>query len=335
MPDESGGSTLMGHSDCKCHELYLRGCPGCHIASEGDSGRWVVGRSTSGTHRWLSDEDYPSDPKAHAAIDVELCMIRGGDAAVLRVVNQSSSTRAAYVSLTAEDQTDLGMLDRDGSRLEIGTATIPAIEATDDSDDETIMQDVACLTFVVTLSPGASVDLATAAQLESWTAGRVSLSKISFPLLRHPDADASVSGAQQPAIVIGFPLGGPREAGPYLCTQGVGGELTHFYRESYHAFDLRCHVGTPIIAVADGTITDVHDTTKVKGCHALNLTRWNSIALRVADGYVVEYLHIALGSFRVAVGDNVSAGQILCESGESGFAPEAHLHIEAHSENNM
>ena len=46
---------------------------------------------------------------------------------------------------------------------------------------------------------------------------------------------------------------------------------------------------------------------------------------------MVEYVHIQAHSASVAVGDRVRAGQVLCRSGDVGFCPEPHLHIEAHA----
>jgi hypothetical protein len=43
----------------------------------------------------------------------------------------------------------------------------------------------------------------------------------------------------------------------------------------------------------------------------------------------VEYVHIKAGSCCVAVGERVSAGQKICESGSVGFSPEPHLHFTA------
>lgn len=46
------------------------------------------------------------------------------------------------------------------------------------------------------------------------------------------------------------------------------------------------------------------------------------------DGILAEYVHILADSARVAPGDRVSAGQPLCESGDAGFCPTPHLHLQ-------
>ena len=46
----------------------------------------------------------------------------------------------------------------------------------------------------------------------------------------------------------------------------------------------------------------------------------------------VEYVHIASGSAVVKVGDVVRKGDLLCRSGDVGFCPTPHLHIQVHKE---
>ena len=53
--------------------------------------------------------------------------------------------------------------------------------------------------------------------------------------------------------------------------------------------------------------------------------------LRLDDGFFVEYVHIAHRSTVVRVGERVAAGQELCKSGNVGFCPVPHLHIQAHA----
>ena len=217
---------------------------------------------------------------------------------------------------------------------------------------------VPCTTFICIIPPHTAIRIAR-------VRGEPQLSKMTFPLARHPDPD----GSQQSITprFAHFPLGAlapgagrgasclpcspgsasasarggsvpatpaaPATTAPYLCTQGFGGRLTHFFPESYHAFDLRCAEGTPILAVANGVVREVLQENALTGVHCDNLRKWNSIALDVdVDGvlFVVEYLHIMPGSVKLRVGDRVAAGDILCLSGNVGFAPEPHVHIEVH-----
>jgi len=130
------------------------------------------------------------------------------------------------------------------------------------------------------------------------------------------------------ASSLGFPL--PAACGPYLCTQGVGGHLTHFFPESYHAIDLRCGCRTPVLCIGDGVVQEVVERHHCGGIHAANLASWNAVSVRLDCGLVAEYLHTSAGSALVKAGDAVRRGQVLCETGDVGFAPEPHLHIELH-----
>eukprot|EP00615_Pteridomonas_danica_P002951 CAMPEP_0114335536 /NCGR_PEP_ID=MMETSP0101-20121206/5120_1 /TAXON_ID=38822 ORGANISM="Pteridomonas danica, Strain PT" /NCGR_SAMPLE_ID=MMETSP0101 /ASSEMBLY_ACC=CAM_ASM_000211 /LENGTH=267 /DNA_ID=CAMNT_0001467187 /DNA_START=425 /DNA_END=1228 /DNA_ORIENTATION=- len=141
-----------------------------------------------------------------------------------------------------------------------------------------------------------------------------------------------------------FPLGGK---GPFLCSQGCGGGLTHFSHPStFHALDFETCVGTPVLAVGNGIVVDIRQKCCVSGIHVSHLFQWNAITLQLDVGndddgrggaeennstsIIVEYVHIKAHSVRVAVGDRVEAGQVLCLSGDAGFCPVPHLHIEAH-----
>lgn len=46
------------------------------------------------------------------------------------------------------------------------------------------------------------------------------------------------------------------------------------------------------------------------------------------DGLLAEYVHVLAGSALVSVGDRVASGQQLCASGDAGFCPSPHLHLQ-------
>ena len=167
---------------------------------------------------------------------------------------------------------------------------------------------------------------------------------------------------------IGFPLGINKEQGDnnfeqddtststsFYCTQGEGGQLTHFFAGNLHAIDFRCPVGTPLLAVADGVVVEANDKNRLTGISVNNLFKWNSILIRVDDSaddetaaresssttmslvghhttkggpLFVEYVHIQ--SACVKAGDKVKRGQVIGTSGSVGFSPEPHLHFAAY-----
>lgn len=151
---------------------------------------------------------------------------------------------------------------------------------------------------------------------------------------RHPDP------SDEHPLRVGFPLSG----GPFLCTQGEGGELTHFFSGNLHAIDFRCPIGTELRAVANGLVVDVKDRSTLTGIAVTNLFDWNGIMIKVEEEehivgdigegmkggggpLFVEYVHIATSL--VQPGDRVKRGQVIGRSGSIGFSPEPHLHFSA------
>ena len=106
--------------------------------------------------------------------------------------------------------------------------------------------------------------------------------------------------------------------------------------------------GRPILAPADGIVVEAHDgeTDHVARRSQLTLVPYavgqaarlrrgsgaiagNHIilALRDADAFVA-LVHLRTGSLRVAVGDDVRAGQPLGECGNSGNSTQPHVHVQ-------
>ncbi|CAJ1966835.1 unnamed protein product [Cylindrotheca closterium] len=143
---------------------------------------------------------------------------------------------------------------------------------------------------------------------------------------QHPDP------ADEHPQRIGFPL----EGGPFLCTQGENGTLTHFFSGNLHAIDFRCNVGTPLLAAADGVVMEANDNNTLTGVAVSNLFSWNSIMIKVDheegggeanDPLYIEYVHIQKANLKK--GDRVTRGQVIGASGSVGFSPEPHLHFSA------
>lgn len=85
--------------------------------------------------------------------------------------------------------------------------------------------------------------------------------------------------------------------------------------------DYAVPIGTPIRAAADGVIVDRKDTTTT--------ATGRYLALRADDGNYIRYLH--LRSSAVLPGTRVARGQIIAQSGASGFGSEggygSHVHV--------
>jgi murein DD-endopeptidase MepM/ murein hydrolase activator NlpD len=82
--------------------------------------------------------------------------------------------------------------------------------------------------------------------------------------------------------------------------------------------DFATATGTPIVAVASGTVT----SAGYDGAYG------NKVELRLDDGTVTWYCHMT--EFSVSVGEHVLAGQQLGTVGSTGNTTGPHLHFEVH-----
>jgi Peptidase family M23 len=274
--------------------------PGCHIARHPDD---QGGRESSWVIEWepIDPSDYDEDEVPDLALEegiLTLCNIHGHHV-------------VAYITVY-----ETQLRGRDGHVLVRGATT----------DDGGTTQ--VCTTLIVLCPPQTFVHLCSVDD------GRIR----NNPDLLNLDSDVQ-EWRRHPrpedahAQSIRFPLQGD---GPFLCTQGVGGHLTHFFSGNLHAIDFRCPVGTPLVAACDGVVVDVTVRHGLTGIAVSNLFRWNSILIRMDQGnpppdddpLFVEYVHI--DSSLVRKGDRVQRGQLIGMSGSVGFSPEPHLHFAAY-----
>ena len=96
--------------------------------------------------------------------------------------------------------------------------------------------------------------------------------------------------------------------------------------------------GEPVLAVADGEITEVVDDIPENTPRVLpNLVTLDNIAgnhliLRIGPQLYVTYAHLQLGSIQVRLHDRVRRGAILARLGNSGQATAPHLHFQVTNE---
>lgn len=271
------------------HEFVADAAPGCHLSTRlAALAPWVLGSS-------LYD---PDDFEEGVALP-DLAF--AGDTKELTAVNTTAAARVFYVSTPHDCVGRLGPLALGTSRDEAG-ATTP------------------CTTLIVLVPPATLLRLC-----------RLQLPKRAV-LVVDSDVSAWIPAPVSSSLLdvaalpcYSFPLEG---AGPFLCTQGWGGALTHFMSAStWHALDFRVSVGTPLRSLAAGTVASVRVGTRCSGIHVSNLFSWNSVIVAHDDGFYAEFVHIA--SACVVTGQRVAAGEQIGTSGEAGFAPEPHLHLQA------
>lgn len=104
--------------------------------------------------------------------------------------------------------------------------------------------------------------------------------------------------------------------------QGNCGPASHFGAQRY-AYDFKMDIGTQIVAVRDGTVIKVEESfDDGSGCPDSNFVK-----LKHSDGTVAVYEHLTKNGAQVAVGANVSAGDPIALSGNSGCSTGPHLHF--------
>jgi hypothetical protein len=178
--------------------------------------------------------------------------------------------------------------------------------------------------------------------------------------------DFPVRVSQDAAVILGDPF----EGGVWLAGDGPGNDSTH--RRSIVAIDGQIHdaqrfaidwvkvgpngdshhdgtarnenwwcYGEPILAVADGDVTQVLDGIPENTPHVLpkevtlNNIVGNYVTLRIAPSRYVTYAHLQTGSVRVRVHDHVARGTLIGRLGNSGQATAPHLHLQVTDGNSV
>lgn len=266
--------------------------PGCHIAH--GSASWIIDVQPFDASEYEEGAHFPD-----IALDEDFA---------LNVINAKDEPQTYYITTT------FPCLGADERELASGKARM------EDGSE------VTCTTFVLYLPPQTHMivcEVLVPDGWEDWEEGQLESDiQVHRPHSSPDDFD--------PARSYPFPLEAPEGHPGFLCSQGFCGCFTHYFAATHHAVDLQCPVGTPVLAIGDGEVLEVRDANNVSGIHVKNLFLWNSILIALDDGAFVEYVHIKANSSKVKPGDRVSRGQVLCESGDVGFCPVPHLHIQLH-----
>lgn len=98
--------------------------------------------------------------------------------------------------------------------------------------------------------------------------------------------------------------------------------------------------GEPLLAVADGEITEVVDgipdnTPRVLPPVTLDNIAGNHVILQIAPHRYVTYAHLQNGSIKVRLHDHVGRGAVLALLGNSGNTTGAHLHLQVTDRNSV
>jgi len=89
------------------------------------------------------------------------------------------------------------------------------------------------------------------------------------------------------------------------------------YMKAHNGVDYGTPIGTPVWAVADGTVTKAQNTG----------AGGNTVCVRHINGLETCYLHLSKYGAGVRVGSRVSQKQVIAYSGNTGRSTGPHLHF--------
>jgi hypothetical protein len=109
----------------------------------------------------------------------------------------------------------------------------------------------------------------------------------------------------------------------FACHQNGSGGLT----ARGGGDDYQMPIGTPVLAAAAGKVVLVSDTF-VDGQRTSSPSYGNYVIIEHTGGYRTIYAHLKHNSIQVAKDAQVSRGQAIAKSGDTGYVTGAHLHLE-------
>ncbi len=133
--------------------------------------------------------------------------------------------------------------------------------------------------------------------------------------------ERATEGRSEAEVVFHLPF----ETG-FVATVWQGNDQGPSHQDQYNkfAFDFSLPEGTPVAAAADGAVVFVkEDTRGPTGDWHDN----NRVVLKHRDGSFSEYCHLRRDGARVKVGEEVVAGDVIADSGDTGMADQPHLHF--------
>ncbi len=138
--------------------------------------------------------------------------------------------------------------------------------------------------------------------------------------IRHTFVIGAPSHTQDADLVVPF-------RGRYRISQGFEGRFSHHLPGNRYAIDVPMPEGTPVLAARSGVVFDMKMGFSGSSQDPSARARTNYIRLLHGDGTMTVYAHLRTGTARVQSGQSVSAGQMIAESGNTGYSTAPHLHF--------
>jgi murein DD-endopeptidase MepM/ murein hydrolase activator NlpD len=123
--------------------------------------------------------------------------------------------------------------------------------------------------------------------------------------------------------------------GRYRVTQAHGGKFSHKGPKNRYAVDISMPVGTPLYAAKDGKIVDMKMHFTKAGLDPAAHGKANYIRISHSDGTMTIYVHLKANSQVVKLGQYVKAGDLIAQSGNTGYTTGPHLHFAVQHNNGV
>jgi murein DD-endopeptidase MepM/ murein hydrolase activator NlpD len=160
------------------------------------------------------------------------------------------------------------------------------------------------------LAPRSSMRMATLAAADA-----------SRPMRYKPKLRYALGDPRLQPMLYRYPL--PWQGGPFRLTQGANGRYSHFTPKGRYALDIAMPEGTPIVAARSGMVVKIENDQSGRG----NNPSGNFVRILHDDGTMGVYLHLMRGSVQVREGQQVSIGERIARSGNTGNSTGPHLHF--------
>jgi hypothetical protein len=111
----------------------------------------------------------------------------------------------------------------------------------------------------------------------------------------------------------------------FLFIQGANSKFSH---QSELSFDFKMKKHSKICASREGIVISTKSDSDVGGLDNKYLSEGNHIIIRHPDGSLAQYWHLEKNGVLVKEGENVTKGQDIGFSGNTGYSAFPHLHFQ-------
>lgn len=119
----------------------------------------------------------------------------------------------------------------------------------------------------------------------------------------------------------------------FKLIQGYHGTFSHNIMGGY-ALDFEMPEGTAVVAAREGKVLEILDNIITKKAFLDENDQGNFVLILHNDGTLGYYIHLKPHGIIVRAGQTVTRGQMIAESGDTGYSVRPHLHFEVYTREN-